>query len=320
MKFGLTNTAASIVIALAGVSVSSAAIISDDFQTNSALNYNVINDGTPDGTVNFQFDYVAAGLPLAPRSAAGGGTGLRFTANDIAPAAVDAYSAFHITTITVPQYRVTVDVYMGFLGATGSTEFALIGVGGNGTTTNRLGTGTTPATGQSGSGSFFGFSGDGGAARDYLWYLDALNGGVGTVSASTVLPNSISPTYLAGGAGSELPLYNSIFPGTTPVNGGFPGNRWTTVDILVDETIGQIEYSIGGTAIIRGSFTGSLNGRVSLGYADFFTSVAVPAGNVFGIYDNLTVTAVPEPTSLMLLGIAAVGGISVKLRRRKTVC
>ena len=322
MKLGLTRIVASVALAFAGGSMASAALISDNFEgsaLSNAANYTVAVEASPDGTSDFAFDYVAAGLPLAPNSAAGGGRGLRFTANNIAPAAIDALTAFHNTIINAPQFLVTVDVYMGMAGATGGpTEWAAVGVGGNATATNKVGAGLVPSLNQSGSGSFVSFTGDGGGVRDYLWYLDAANGGVGTVSAvSAVGPPAltISPTYLAGGAGSELPLYNSIFPGTSPTNGGSPSNRWTTVGILVDQNLGQISYSIGGTIIIEGTFTGTMNGQVSLGYADLFTSVAAPVGNVFGIFDNLSVTAVPEPSTFALLAPVAAGAWVVRRRR-----
>ena len=318
MKLGLGRIIASVALAMACGSAASASLIVDNFEGSSASNYTVATEATPDGTSDFAFDYVAAGLPLAPNSAPGGGRGLRFTANTTVPTGIDAYTAFHntfIDTINTPQYLVTVDVYMGFAG-TSTTEFAAVGVGGNGLVTNKVGPGTNPATGQSGSGSFLSFSGDGAAARDYLWYLDTANGGVGTVSAVTAAgpPTfTISPTYLAGGAGSELPLYNSIFPGTTPINGGSPSNRWTTVGILVDQNLNQISYSIGGTIIVAGTFTGTMNGRVSLGYADLFPSVA--PGLVFGIFDNLSVTAVPEPSTFALLAPVAAGAWVVRRRR-----
>jgi hypothetical protein len=334
MKFGLARIIASVALAMAGSSMASANLILDTFERDTVfstivsnstgdVNFSVVNDGaTPDGLVEIGFDYVAAGIPLAPRSIAGQGKGVRVTANNVAPAAIDAYTMFHKTPVTVPRYVVSVDVYMGFLPfvagvQTGQTEFALIGVGGNGTATNRAGTGTNPATDSTGSGSFLAFSGDGGAARDYLWYLNnSTNGGPASGTFAATDTSYLATPLAANGprADSGLALYNGIFPGTTATNGGFPGNRWTTVEAEVNSETNQVEYRIGGTAIIRGTYTGSLNGLASFGYADFFTSVAAPQGHVFGIFDNFQVTAVPEPSSIALVGLGVLGVVA---RRRQ---
>ncbi len=108
-----------------------AVVISDAFETGSAGDYTVVEGGGPDGTVNFAFDYIAAGIPLAPRSSVGDTSGLRFTAND-SFAAANTQTVFHNSIITAPAYRLTVDVFMGFSGTAGTTEFANVGVGGNG--------------------------------------------------------------------------------------------------------------------------------------------------------------------------------------------
>jgi hypothetical protein len=276
--------------------------IADNYETDTSGNYTVVNDGTPNGTVTFGFDYVAAGIPLAPRSTAGDTKGLRFTAND-SLTAVDAWTAFHNTTITAPKYIMTVDVYMRFDALVASTEYAHVGVGGNGTTFNSI---FTPI---SGSGSFMAFTGDGGSASDYRWYLDAANGGPTTYAATDA-------SHLGHGANNTGAFYQALFPGGTVV--GSPGNLWTTVEITVDNVAKSIQYRMDGQLVFdstpNGPFTGNLNGLVSLGYSDPFTSVASPANNIYGVFDNLTVELVPEPSSLALVGL---GGLALLARRRK---
>lgn len=295
MKRALTSTLLAVVLA-APCGMLSAALISDDFEVDSSANYTVVNDGTPNGTVNFAFDYVTAGIPLAPNSTGGDTLGLRLTANDSA-AVVDAYTAFHNTNVKSNIYKLKVDVFMGYSGTAGTTEHGHVGVGGNGATFNSI---FTPI---SGSGSFIAFTGDGGSASDYRWYLDAANGGPTTVPGA-------DPSYLAGSANGTAALYQALYPAPPSTVAGSPGNIWTTVEVLVKN--GTITYNFGGTDIVKDTFTGSLNGLVSLGLADTFAS-SVDPGTVFTLYDNLEVT-IPEPTSMALVGLSLFGLLATRRR------
>lgn len=280
--------------ALASVATASM-VITDNFETDTSANYTVVNDGTPNGTTLFAYDYVAAGIPLAPRSGVGDKGGLRMTANDSA-AAVDAFTAFHNTTVSAPHYQLKVDVYWKWSGTAGTTEHAHVGVGGDGVTFNQL---FTPI---SGSGSYIAFDGDGGSTSDYRWFLDSAHGGLTTV------PNS-DPSYLGHGSNNTGAFYQSLFPSPPATVAGSPGNIWTTVTIDVNS--GTISYYFDGQLTMQGTYTGNLDGKVSLGIADAFAS-SVDPGTVFLYYDNLTVEVIPEPASLTLLALC---GLLV-LRRR----
>ncbi len=326
MKFRLKRILASVAIALTGSSMASANLILDTFERGGVAatdpGYAVVNDGTPNGTVQFGFDYVAAGLPLAPRSAPGEGRGLRLTAND-SLAAVDAYTVFNNTAVT-GNYKLTVDVFMGFGVLTSSTEHAHVGVGGNGTTFNSI---FTPV---SGSGAYIAFTGDGGSGSDYRWFRSVANSSADNPAApgvvqSTTLANS-HPSYLGRGSdggtaasngGTGTFFTNTLFPAgkvAGAVGGpsvlGSPSNIWTTVEVTVDS--GTISFAFDGIETYRGGYTGTLDGLVSLGLADTFTSV--DTGHVFTLYDNLTVTAVPEPSSVALVGLGVIGVVA---RRRQ---
>ena len=297
----------SIVAAILGSSVASLqaqVIISDNYEVNNSANYAVVNDGTPDGTVNFWYDYIAAGIPLAPHSTAGDLYGMRLTANDTA-GVVDSWTVFNNTVVNALHYKLSVDIYMGFSGS-GTTEYGQVGVGGNGTTFNSI---FTPI---SGSGSFLAITGDGGSASDYRWYLDSANGGPTTVPGT-------DPSYLAGSANGSASLYQTLFPAPPSTVAGSPGNIWTTMEIEVNN--GTITYSFdngsGTTAVIQGTYTGSLDGLVSLGINDPFTSV--DPGTVFTLYDNLKVEIlpVPEPTTCALSVLGAVGLFLARRRIQK---
>jgi hypothetical protein len=291
--------------------VSGSIIIWDDFELNTSSNYSVVSGGgTPsDGTVTFGFDYLAAGIPLAPRSTVGDSRGLRITANDTA-GQTNSQTVFNNTIVNAPIYRLTVDVFMAFQGTTGTTEYGQVGVGGNGVTPNSI---FTPI---SGSGSFMAFTGDGGSASDYRWFLSTDNGGPTTYLAT-------DPSHLGNGSNNTGAFFQALFPSPPSTVAGSPGNIWTTVDVVVDNNAKRIQYfmtnTFGTQALIFDSdpngispYTGTLEGLVSLGLHDAFASVS--PNSVFTVFDNLRVVAVPEPSSLLLL-VFGFAGMAVRRRR-----
>ncbi|MEZ6016160.1 MAG: hypothetical protein R3F49_13655 [Planctomycetota bacterium] len=282
--------------ALAATTASAQVVISDNFETDSSANYTVVNDGTPNGTQTFAFDYVAAGIPLAPRSTAGDVGGLKLTANDT-DTAVDAWTLFHNVPVGALQYKLTVDVWMNFVGTAGTTEFANIGVGGDGATFNQY------ASPISGSGAFIAFTGDGGSGSDYRWFRDGANTPAGDM-ASTTLPNT-HPSYLGHGSNNSGAFFQALFPSPPATIAGSPGNIWTTVEIVVDNANGMIAFYFDGQLTFQGEFANAFDGLVSLGIADTFTSVS-PATN-FTLYDNLEV-------EVLSTGIAPTPIFGVNLR------
>ena len=287
-----TQFALAAALGLLAAGTTQAALISDDFEVDSSANYTVVKNNV-DQSTTFAFDYVAAGIPLAPRSTAGDTNGLKLTSNDSAGAAM-AQTLFHNTPVSAPQYKLTVDVWMN-IGSGGTTEYAHVGVGGDGATVNSI---FTPI---SGSGAFHAFTGDGGSASDHRWYLSTANGGPTTVNGS-------DPSYLAGSANGTAALYQGLFPSPPNSVAGSPGMNWVTVELFVDN--GQFSVSYNGTPVITSAFTGSLDGLASIGYADLFTSVS--SAQNFGVFDNLVVEVVPEPASAALLGLA---GLALTRRR-----
>jgi hypothetical protein len=270
-----------------------ATLIIDSFDTDTSADYTVVDDGTPDGTVTFAFDYGALGIPSAPNSVGGTTSGLRITANDTA-GSQDAYTVFHNTLISgLPSYRLTVDVYMGVTGTSGTTEHAHVGVAGDGTTLNSL---FSPI---SGSGHFLAMTGEGGSASDYRHFKPS----------ATSVPSG-DPSYLNSDNTTNATgdTYQAIFPSPPYDFAGSPGNAWTT--LAIDISGGLVTYSLDGTPIIQDTAE-VIDGYVSLGHGDLFTSVASPAQSQFVVYDNLQV--VPEPATL---GLIAVGAVLLRRRRR----
>lgn len=281
-------------------------IIQDNFESDSSANYTIATQDPTNGTVTFSFDYIAAGIPAAPRSVPGDTKGVKFTVND-SKGVVNTQTLFHNTVVDAPVYKLTVDVFMAFTGVLGTTEHAHVGVGGNGVTPNSL---FTPI---SGSGSFVAFTGDGGSASDYRWFLGSANGG------PTTYPNS-HPSYLGHGSDNLGAFYSAFFPSPPSTVVGVPGNIWTTVEVLVDNLQGRIQYFMTNTTGDRElffdsipdpenptPFSGVLEGLVSIGLHDAFTSVS--PSSVFTVFDNLLVEEV-LPSSGVQSAFAYHGGWS----------
>lgn len=274
-------------------------VISDNFEVDSSANYTLVTDATPDNSRVFAFDYVAAGIPLAPRSQPGDVGGLWLSVNDTL-GAVDAQTLFHTTPVDADRYRLTVDVRMCFTGVTSTTEHGHVGVGGDGMTFNQV---FSPI---SGSGAFLAFTGDGGSASDYRWFRAPGNSPVGD-PANTTLANT-HPSYLGRGSNNTGAFFQSLFPAPPSTIAGSPGNVWTTLEIYVDNVAGVISFSFDGTLVYLGRFANRFDGLVSLGLADTFASLS-PA-SVFTLYDNLEVEVLSSgvvPTSIFGANIRGAG-------------
>lgn len=272
--------------ALAAHHANAQTLIADDFEVDTSASYTVVTDGTPDGSSAFAFDYVAAGIPLAPRSTPGDTKGLRLDVN-LTAGAVDARTCFHNTAVNAPHYRLRVDVYNYWNTAStvGTTEHTNVGVGGNGMTFNQY------ASPISGSGAFIAFTGDGGSASDFRWFRASANTPPGDGS-STTLPNS-HPSYLGRGSNNTGAFFQSLFPAPPSTFAGVPGNIWTTVEIDVNHVTGLITFYFDDVLTFQGRFAGSLAGLVSLGLADTFTSISGANNAVY--FDNLEVFIPAQP-------------------------
>lgn len=93
-------------------------------------------------------------------------------------------------------------------------------------------------------------------------------------------------------------------------------NQWVPLNVVIDLGANTQSLSYGGTPLFSGvSWTeavGSGGGALAIGAVDLFGN---GASTIF--YDNLSLTSVPEPGPLSLLGLC-VGGILVRRRKYRS--
>jgi hypothetical protein len=314
--------------------ISSAAVYSDDFNSAAdAANYNVlITAGAtgPSSDATFGYDYSALGIPAAPHTADSTTLGLRLRVDNLQSSVGTVVGAIAVATkgLSLPsQYVVSADVWGNYIGGT-----SIAASGANGSTGAAMGIGTS------------------GTSLQYIVANDGLlvetfhdNGG-GANGAYRVYANNTSPrptpansSYYAAGTGANSATYTDPYysfltsqtapaaqltlspatqGGSTPA--GIIGFAWHTMTITQDGV--NVTWAIDGHIITTVpdsalTFGGS---QVSLGADDSGLTGSSAANNQLlnaDIWDNLTITAVPEPASISLLGLGAVGLLLA--RRRK---
>lgn len=286
-------------------------LYSDNFDTNTAGNYTV--NANPDTTVQFAYDYSADGIPAAPGS---GGTtlGVKFTANN-----GDATAAAAAVNISPTGQSFTGDYTLRFYswlnangpfpaGGTGSTEFVTAGIENGGTTVQSSASGTGP---------WFAGSNEGGATGDYRAYtatsLAADGSAVYAAPAGTGRRESSNTYYHTAipGAKTAPASQQAAHPqqtGTTAA--GSLGFDWHLHEI--SKVGSDVTWTINGLEIATFAAPTSSGSNIFVGHWDAFASITDNPALSFGIIDNLEV--VPEPTSLGLLGVGALGLLA---RRRR---
>jgi hypothetical protein len=312
-------------------------VFSDSFNADTSANYNIfVTAGAsgPSGDATFAYNYGAApgsgglSIPVAPHTTDGSTLGLRLRTDNLQSSVGTVVGATAIATkglsLTTP-FRVQVDVWSDYIGGT-----SLASSGANGTTGVTLGIGTSGNSLQyiaANDGLLVESFGDngGGANQGYRLYNDNTH------------PNPTTANYWAAGTSSTSasfsdPHYTSAFPSVSAPAGqssfapatqggstaagtlGFAWHTWTITDD------GQnIIWTIDGTTITTSpvsavTFAGS---QISLGNDDTGLTGSSAANNqLFNaeIFDNFTVTLIPEPGTLSLLGL---GTIAFFARRKK---
>ncbi len=296
---------------------------------NSSIAGDTANNNTG-GEANFFFDYSTVGIPAAPGAV--GTRGLKVEAN-VPGTAVFSGMSVSPTGLTLPsEYILTAHVWQNANGAATPPGFPAGGAGS--TQVTNMTVGATGAAAEFPGGTMTGVqggvTGEGGSGTDWRVYSAAVPDGVGAV----VSPSAHPGVYAAGDTAADLnntdPYYTAIFPGQSPpaaqtalfpqqngtTQAGTPGFRWNLWQIT--KTANEITWTMNGVEIATlpsSLFPANFGSNFALGQMDINATSTDAAGRplLFGLFDNVVVSAIPEPSVLGLAGFAALG----LLRRRR---
>lgn len=342
--------AAALGATIASPSGLAATLFSDNFTSAavSMANYAVVTSDPTSSYQTYAYDYSVIGIPPAPNTTDGSTRGVKLDANNGAPNAAEGIT-LHTNLSFTGDYSVKFDAWMNVNGpfpggGTGSTTYLSAGVGGNGITNNRI-TSNGDSAAVSGVGGWTAVNGECGNGKDYRFYKGTVTQlpATGQYAATDTDPSptaenvrngELNPYYAGlGGVDVEsLPVQGGVgmqkgeSPGDLTYAGAF-GMKWQQVELRVDADGGT-----GGAAamtwIISGKVIGTLDagasgafsttGRVTFGFADPTSGGADAPQYNFGLIDNLRVddfTVVPEPSSLALFGLSALGMFTARRRR-----
>ncbi len=285
-------------------------VFRDEYETDTSSSYNVnIRDLglADDAAATFGWDYgTNGGIPPAPHSDTT--MGLRLEANNFdlsGNAASVTVSPIGYSFIASNGYRIVFNMWINAngpfpSGGTGSTEFFACGVGYDGTTPNLD---TSPATG---SGGWFGISGESGSSYDVRAYKDAEHQypesgqyAAGTVSGVGDNTNNNQYYYDLFDTPAPPEAQTLLYANQTgSLLTGSAGFAWHAVDVTVYGS--KARWSINDTPIVTldatiGNPFSGLDGGVNLGYYDLFSSVSDNPAMSFGLADNFKVLVPHTP-------------------------
>jgi hypothetical protein len=297
-------------------------VLYQDQMTNAA-GWGINKGFDTDSSATFAYDYSADGIPEAPHSQGGdtATSGVKLEANfgDFLEAG-SFFTLYPLGQTFSGKHQLRFDSWMNYDaveknigGAVGTTEF----LGG--------GLGYDDVTADVASGAQLIVTGDGGSGSDYRAFKSP--------------PQFFVPAedMTAGSRNGSDPYYADFLPPEAPpaVQGqapelgtaGSPGFQWITfefnvvddqVSILIEKPSGDrlkiLSYDKTDTS--DGSSGVDTDGNISIFYADFFSSISPRPDLTFGIVDNVIVSEIPEPTSVLLLGIGALGLLAVNRKNR----
>ena len=295
-----------LLLAVVATELKASVLYSQNFNTDVSASWTT-TQGPGTNVATFAYDYSALGIPPAPGSS--GTLGLRLQANTTGVTTAQALTG--LSTSPNGQsfsgdYRMTLYSWQNY-GGSGTTMLSTYTIGAVGDTAQRPG-GTI-------QGIMFGATSDGGSASDYRAY-DPGSDGTQILTAGT---------YAAGGQNNTAAYYSTVFPGAAlspavqgPVLGspaGTPAFTWQRVDIKKQGNIVTWLLNRKLIATVNLALVDPILGtNIALGQSDINNTGPTNPNLVFGLVDNLVVVAIPEPTSLLLLGIAGIGMLARRSR------
>jgi hypothetical protein len=296
-----------------------------DFDTDTTANWNVNVLGTG-SDANFFFDYGTVGIPSAPNSVGGTTTGLRLRANQFGSTAgfPSGVSVSPSTSLNLTgEYILSFDMWLNFNGpapggGSGSTQVTGAGVG------------TAGASAQIAGGAFdsisFGATGEGGSGVDYRVYVPAAQTGLAEVSGvfaagtQSTARNNTDPYYAGfGGVTAPAGQVGSYPQQTGTTAAGTLGWAWHEVQIISEGN--TVSWLVDGLLIasVDATTAGTLGGgNILFSQYDINSSVSTEATSadlLFGLFDNVRLSPIPEPSTMALALLGVLGLLAARRNR-----
>lgn len=293
-------------------------LFQESFDTDQSANWQYNSFG-PGNSADFFFDYSTVGVPAAPGSVTT--RGLRLEAN-VGADTFGGGSASPLGLVLPSEYVLTAYVWQNSVGpfpggGSGSTHLTSLSVGVSGTASEFQG-GTM-------TGVQFSATGDGGSASDWRAY-----NGSGSPLSTAITPS----VYAAGSLNASNPYYQAVFAGqappvdqlmlfpeqtgtTAPGTPAFGWNLWeiTKTTSSIDWRINGVDFATVDASLFPLVFGGD---NFAFGHADINDlSSTSTSPLIFSLVDNITVTAVPEPSTVTVVGVVCTGLVCSAMRRRR---
>ena len=249
---------------------------------NAASRWTTSPSGNTNYAINYAYDYVAAGIPLAPSGTSS--TGLWMKANT-SGAQIGSVMAFPSGQNFSGNQTLSFDLWFGVSGSTATTEFGIFGLM-HTSTNSQAPTGATPGLGPSPNGVDYAMTGDTGAARDVRVYVTGteVTGTAGGYARNNLLVQE-----------QQAAPYNFAYQPFLTSTTAMAANQW--LKVAVTAYSGTTLFQVNGQTWAR-SATLSGTGNIMLGYMDIFTSVS--GTGMFGLYDNVTVSVAQAPATQLV--------------------
>jgi hypothetical protein len=317
-------------------------LFSDNFNTDSSASWTVNVAPAANASLQsaqFAFDYSAFGIPAAPGSADTLGLRLRANIPGGAASPVTTRPTGVTSGLSVSptgydfgtSYKMTFYAWANFNGSAnaqgladnanseGGTANVLFAVGTSGTVPLVVGN-TALVSGGAMDGIGFATTGDGGIANDYRVYpksgtISTPASGVYAAGTGATASQNVNPFYTAlfpsvGAPTAQLALSTAEYAGDAfntqagLTQAGAFGFAWHKVEIIKDGNI--VSWFVDDTALatIDAGPLGALGGNnIALGTSDVNGSTTRHPSLVFTLFDNLVISAVPEPSAAALVGV-----------------